>query len=263
MTRIAKNGITIPRIKMPQKALSGLKNVFSINSFTFGKQTLGPIIAKLLENTGIYLDNPAKARLMAMHPSLEKRVADGEKIDQILTGQPLELSLFITEDNKLYILGEQQNIQRMQGFDISKIEIREMIDVSEKLRIMKGELTVGQFRQFVDETGYEIEGHNAEKLIKFLESADAEDSLTYVSLLDGRAYAKWLSEKTGRKFRVQTEEEFLQAKDQLSGNNWTWTETKYSEDTFVLRLLDFDSRNDLSPEDRYSVYAVRLVEDLE
>ncbi len=273
MTRVTNNGITIPRIRMPQKALSGGKNIFSINTSAFGRQTLSPLITNLfreqkIDLREIYVDNPAKVRLMAMNPTLKERVAAGERIDQILTGQPLELSLFITEDNRLYILGEKQNIQRMQGFDISKIsqiKIPEMIDISEKLRIMKGELTVSQFRQFVEETGYKIEGYEAEELEALLESADAKDgnALTFLNLFDGRAYAKWLSERTGRKFRVQTEKEWLAAKDRLSGDNWTWTETKHSEATFVLRhLVDGVGRNSSKPEYRYRSGAVRLVEDL-
>jgi hypothetical protein len=49
--------------------------------------------------------------------------------------------------------------------------------------------------------------------------------------LDAREFAKRLSNLTGRKFRVQTEKDWLAARDRLSGKNWTWTETKYSDET--------------------------------
>jgi len=144
-----------------------------------------------------------------------------------------------------------------------EIEIPEMIDISgmPNRAIMKNELTVGQFKQFVEDTGYEIEGHHAQKLESLLASGDSNAALVFVSLFDARAYAKWLSQKTGRNFRVQTEEEWLAAKDQLSGNNWTWTETKYDESTFVLRHLHDGRRNYNVPGDRYSNFAIRLVED--
>jgi formylglycine-generating enzyme required for sulfatase activity len=86
----------------------------------FGKQTLSPIILEQLKKQGkeieeILLDIPAKVRLMSMSPSLKERVEGGEKIDEILTGQPLELSLFLTKDNKLYILRDKQNISTLQN----------------------------------------------------------------------------------------------------------------------------------------------------
>ncbi len=81
-----------------------------------------------------------------------------------------------------------------------------------------------------------------------------------MSLLDAREFASRLSEQTGRKYRVQTEAEWKQARDQLSGNNWTWTENKYGEGTFVLRHLNNDNRNNNNPENRYNNNAVRLVE---
>lgn len=145
----------------------------------------------------------------------------------------------------------------------SEVEIPEMIDIPGMpgKAIMKGELTVGLFKQFVDETENEMEGYNADNLRGILaDSSKAGDALTYVSLLDARAYAEWLSEKTGRKFRVQTEEEWLAAEGELSGDNWTWTETELGDITFVLRGLDAGHRGSSSPGLRWPGNAVRLVE---
>ncbi len=131
------------------------------------------------------------------------------------------------------------------------------------IKIMPKELTVGYFRQFVEASGYKIEGHNAGSLIAALKG-DSKAPLTYLSLLDARAYAEWLSKQTGRNFRVQTEDEFLQARGLLSGNNWTWTETLYQAggSAFVLRLLGLGSRDNSDPEIRFNCDAARLVEDL-
>ncbi len=229
---------------MPQSELSGLKNVFSINTFTFGKQTLGPIITNLLENTGIYLDNPAKARLMAMHPSLKERVAAGEKIDQILTGQPLELSLFITADNRLYILGDRQNIQQvlMLAAGISQIKIPEMVEIpagkflmgsSENsninltagpireviisaFRISKYPITNGEYAVYLEET-------NSER--PYPEVADlsiALNPVVEVSWFDGERYCNWLSGVTGRRFRLPTEAEWEYAARGTDGRIYPW-----------------------------------------
>ncbi|OGC16989.1 hypothetical protein A2282_06280 [candidate division WOR-1 bacterium RIFOXYA12_FULL_36_13] len=109
---------------------------------------------------------------------------------------------------------------------------------------------------------YTPTGHNADKLIAILDDPSKEgEILTYVSLLDGREVAKRLSALTGRKFRVQKETNFLQALAHLLGNNWTWTETKYDENTFVLRYKYCDSRFSNNPENRCGSYALRLVED--
>ena len=147
-----------------------------------------------------------------------------------------------------------------QKTDVSMIEIPEMIDISDKVSIMKGEVTVKLFKQVMGD--YTPTGHNADKLIAILDDPSKEgEILTYVSLLDGREVAKRLSALTGRKFRVQKETNFLQALAHLLGNNWTWTETKYDENTFVLRYKYCDSRFSNNPENRCGSYALRLVED--
>lgn len=141
------------------------------------------------------------------------------------------------------------------------IKIPEMVVLSDKVSIMEGEVTVGLFRQVME--GYEITGHNAEELKAILaDPSRGGEALTYVSLLDAREFASRLSDLTGRKFRVQTEEEWESARDSLSGDHWTWTETKNDQSTFVLRRLDYDNRRNFNPENRYSDHAVRLVEDL-
>ncbi|NQT28941.1 MAG: SUMF1/EgtB/PvdO family nonheme iron enzyme [Candidatus Saganbacteria bacterium] len=142
---------------------------------------------------------------------------------------------------------------------IEGVEIPEMIDMG-TYRIMKYELTVGQFKQFVEDTGYEIKGHGAQKLKDLLGGGNRDAALVCVSLLDARVYAEWLTKKTGRNFRVQTKEEGISARDKLSGDNLTWTETRHNEVSFVLRRLGGDHRS-CFPDNRYEDQAVRLVED--
>jgi len=108
------------------------------------------------------------------------------------------------------------------------IIVPEMIDVSGKsFRVMEGEVTVGLFRQFVD-TGYEITGHDADALRMRLGWAPGT-YLDYLNLTDDRKLAVWLSEQTGRKFRVPTIDELSAAfspfRNHLLGSNWELTET--------------------------------------
>jgi formylglycine-generating enzyme required for sulfatase activity len=111
--------------------------------------------------------------------------------------------------------------------------------------------------------GYQIAGHNADALKRVLDgAAPADQPLNYVSKLDGEEFARRLSTQTGRRFRIQTDPEWEAARHLLTVNLWTWTETKYSGNTFVLRLPGFDYRNLVNPEYRYHYGGLRLVEDL-
>ena len=132
--------------------------------------------------------------------------------------------------------------------------------------VMKNPVTVEMFRQFVEDRGYKIVGHNADTLIALL--ADVKKSnhgLTYVSYEDATAFVNWRKEKTGQDLRMPTEEEWLAAKrevgNQLTGRLWEWTQTIYSGGTRVLRSLGGDSQDYDFPELRYNSLSFRLVED--
>ena len=142
----------------------------------------------------------------------------------------------------------------------SQIEIPEMIRLSDEVSIMKGEVTVGLFKQVMK--GYEITGDKAEQLKGHLaKPAKAGAALVFVSLHDAREFAKRLSELTGRKFRVQTEDEWEQGKAQLSGDNWTWTSDEIeSSGKFVLRNIRSADPGGNYPEFRFPNSAIRLVE---
>ena len=147
---------------------------------------------------------------------------------------------------------------------VLQIQLPEMIAISPSLGIMRDEVTVGLFRQVMQE--YTFEGHNADKLQAILNgNSGADNALTYVNLFDAGMFAKQLSSLTYRQFRVQTEDEWLMARDRLSGSNWTWTETQYSGSSYVLyvlRCLSNADRSDNYPGLRCNNNAVRLVEDL-
>lgn len=143
--------------------------------------------------------------------------------------------------------------------ELDKIE---WIDIGSGKRIMRGEVTVSLFKEIME--GYEIKGHNADKLKAYLaDSSKTDAALGFASLKDAREFAKRLSEQTGRQFKVQTEAEWLAAEDSLAGTNLTWTETEIEKGSgyyLLRRLNDLNQHRDFSM-NRY-FYAIRLVEDL-
>ncbi len=115
----AINGKTIFRVPGKQAAtrFKGLKETFSIKTFEYGRRRLGPTITDMLNKVGenikeINIDNAAKARLLIMEPALEERVKKGETLEQIFPSQGL--SLFLTEEQILYILGNQLQINSIK-----------------------------------------------------------------------------------------------------------------------------------------------------
>jgi len=98
----------------------------------------------------------------------------------------------------------------------------------EKFRIMKNGITAGQFKQFMENSGYEITGNTAHKLIAELASAQKEDCLKWLSVLDGKAYAKWLSAQTKGKWSVLTKAEW-ETVNRLVGNNLSEEEGEWTE----------------------------------
>lgn len=137
----------------------------------------------------------------------------------------------------------------------------ELINLSPKLNIMKREVTVDLFRQVM--RGYEITGHKTDELKAALaDSSKAREAVVLVSLNDAREFAIRLSQQTGRKFRVQTEAEWLQAKNQLSGRAWEWTKTEYSKNLYILRSLSLADWDVSDPACRWDFTTIRLVEDL-
>lgn len=143
----------------------------------------------------------------------------------------------------------------------------EMI-TSERLsfNIMKKPVTVEMFRQFVEDSGYKIVGHNANELMALLADPKKSDqALTYVSHEDATAFVTWRKEKIGQELRMPTENEWIAAKNavgnQLTGGLWEWTQTIYISGAKVIRSLCSERRDGSIPELRYDTYSVRLVED--
>jgi len=134
-----------------------------------------------------------------------------------------------------------------------------MIVVSSKVRVMGTAVTAALFNQVME--GYQANGHRADDLNEILNSpSKAGKILTYISLFDAVKFAKRLSEKTGRNFRVPTEDEYLAARRELSGDHCVWTRTRFSRETYILRDRNSDRRWIELPYARHANYVVYLVE---
>ena len=103
-----------------------------------------------------------------------------------------------------------------------------LVRFSRGFAISRTEVTVGQFRDFVEATGYITDAERADGTTVYVErsgrmreeeDADWRDSYTgrpaeddmpvvHVSWNDARAYAQWLAEVAGRSYRLPSEAEF-------------------------------------------------------
>jgi|GEM_PF-4588023 len=204
-----------------------------------------------------------------------KRVT-GPQVRQALAGTNAVVRIFAGKREVLRFtrqLAQQRPVSAVADMTtgsaglLRQIEALTMVPISKNVRIMRDEVTVGLFRQVM--RGYVPKGYDADRLqaiLNCMAGADdplTDDPLTYVNLFDAREFAKRLSVLiNGRKLRVPTEAEWMKARNQLSGSNWTWTETQDSVNDFVLRHLCNSSRGGAHPEHRYDNLAVRLVEDI-
>lgn len=87
----------------------------------------------------------------------------------------------------------------------------------EGIEIAKNVVQAWLFRLFVRETGYEIEGYEADNLKNILYRSGGFEALTFVCHNDAQAFADWLSQVTGKKFRLPTDGE-LEAAEKKVGS---------------------------------------------
>lgn len=193
--------------------------------------------------------------------------------------------IFIKSQNLLSKFREDRAGKILQQYEIwPRVKIDEALMQLEYVplehyRIMKNEVRIGQFKQFVDNSGYKIEGHNADKLRKILaDPSNFDKAVRYINRNDAMEYARWRNYQTKSNFAVPTKYELHTAMSEigihLSGEQFEWTVTKklFSRDFFLLKLHHQTRSKIKSPEDifpvsvahrpdhRYMNVSLRLVE---
>lgn len=141
----------------------------------------------------------------------------------------------------------------------------EMIELqSQSYNVMKDELIVGIFREFMKKKGYKIEGSNKSYIEAFLEKADDNEEMKYLNDEDTDQFIKWYNKEHNRSFRLPTEKEWLaavaEAGDQLRGNLWERM-SNIENGRVVLRCRLLAFRVGHLPALRSDYFAARFVED--
>jgi formylglycine-generating enzyme required for sulfatase activity len=110
----------------------------------------------------------------------------------------------------------------------------------------KTAVTVGQFRRFLRESGYEYPPPLWEGPFGVRAVSPRDDSpMVNVNLRDARAFCDWLGKKEGRRWFLPTEAQWTQADEQnaCAGNKWEWCELEGDTDaTFATAAEDGSAR---------------------
>lgn len=143
--------------------------------------------------------------------------------------------------------------------------------------IMQSVITIGQFRHFVESSGYKIKGYddNSDKIAGRLRDTlksplkTDRDSLFCLSRSDGVSYADWSNrqtERTRRMLILPTDDEWetivklKTVKENLSGNCWEWTRTDDVEGKCFLCSRYHKAQISLFPDERHVNTGLRFLE---
>lgn len=188
------------------------------------------------------------------------------------TAMMAEADRALSVEERAHLVGMRRSteIVEVSGATTSQtpgILVPETIDVpGTEYNVARGEITVAEFRQFVENSGYVIEGNNADKLKQSLADRTRDNMpLKGVNEKDCLKYTEWLAEKTGRAFFVPNEKDWYKVtgivRERLSGTNYEWTRTQCFEGTL---LCTFSGAKgyclESNPKGRGDNYSLRLFE---
>ena len=97
----------------------------------------------------------------------------------------------------------------------------EMVILPDGLYMSRAPVTVSEFRAFVEETGYKNTGWGCKWNFSGFEQGPRHP-VTCVTFEGAELYARWLSEKTGKDYRIPTGEELTYAVRAATTTNYWW-----------------------------------------
>ena len=81
------------------------------------------------------------------------------------------------------------------------------VEITQPFYLGATEVTIGQFRQFVEDTKYDVGDGYGERLLKLSRQFD-DYPVVYVTWYNAVAFCDWLSKKEGKEYRLPTEAEW-------------------------------------------------------
>lgn len=128
------------------------------------------------------------------------------------------------------------------GDGLSAATPQHRVHIGEGIAMARTEVTVAQFREFVDASGYQTDAERKGQSRVYdrstgrmhaLDGADWRDDfaggtasgnrpVVNISWNDAQAYANWLSERTGQRYRLPSEAEFEYAMRASSNTRYWW-----------------------------------------
>jgi hypothetical protein len=133
--------------------------------------------------------------------------------------------------------------------------------------VMERPVSVVMFRQFVEESGYQIAGHNAAELEALLADEKKSDwEATIINHYDAEAFVAWRKDKTGQDLRRPTLKEWLVFSEELrlptTLGKWEFTQTSETAGANqVYRSLMWNFSLERPSEFRATNVTLRLIED--
>jgi formylglycine-generating enzyme required for sulfatase activity len=212
-----------------------------IDGVSYGSTRLTVMLSsgdhKVVINKPGYFDYEQDIRLnknMNIKATLEKAAvnfANGEKIQDILSNNELGPELIgIPAGN--FQMGD------MKGAGLRNERPARSQQILKAFAIGQNQITVHDFKRFVDETNYVTEAEKGEGCAAFTKGKPLYDSVlnwrnpgfkqadnhpvVCVSDQDSKAYLKWLSNKTDRKYRLPNEMEWEYVARAGSADNYWW-----------------------------------------
>ena len=164
---------------------------------------------------------------------LRTSLADARTYGRFMPGQVFQDSLgragvsgpeMVVMPAGSFMMGAPPNQEPRSRYQLPYHQVR----FSRGFAVSRAEVTVGQFREFVEATGYVTDAERGDGSTVYVERSgnmredddadwrdgyrgrDAEDEMpvVHVSWNDARAYAEWLASVTGRSYRLPSEAEF-------------------------------------------------------